>query len=115
MGYVNLFYLILLIIALLAEASRLRRSQFRTYRAEKTYAVSSGKWYFEFEILTAGPMRVGWARADCAPGCMLGSDDSTWAFDGYNVRSNILVDFKMNFVLIIRCAKFMQVYVNCME
>lgn len=70
--------------ALLAEASRLRRSQFRTYRAEKTYAVSSGKWYFEFEILTAGPMRVGWARADCAPGCMIGSDESTWAFDGYN-------------------------------
>ncbi|CAH0546152.1 unnamed protein product [Brassicogethes aeneus] len=69
---------------LLAEASRLRQSAFRTYRAEKNYAVGSGKWYFEFEILTAGPMRVGWARADCAPGSMLGSDESTWAFDGYN-------------------------------
>lgn len=71
--------------ALLAEASRSRQAIFRTYRAEKTYAVSSGKWYFEFEILTAGPMRVGWAKADCAPGCMLGSDENTWAFDGYNV------------------------------
>lgn len=66
----------------------MRNSQFRTYRAEKNYAVASGKWYFEFEILTAGPMRVGWARADCAPGCMIGSDESTWAFDGYNVSNN---------------------------
>lgn len=30
-------------------------------------------------------MRVGWAKADCAPGTMLGSDENTWAFDGYNV------------------------------
>ncbi|XP_025830516.1 ryanodine receptor [Agrilus planipennis] len=72
--------------AMLAEAARLRQSDFRTYRAEKNYAVSSGKWYFEFEILTAGPMRVGWAKADCAPGNMLGSDENTWAFDGYSMR-----------------------------
>ncbi|KAL6426510.1 hypothetical protein ACFW04_009145 [Cataglyphis niger] len=70
--------------ALLLEASRLRQLSFRTYRVEKHYAVSSGKWYFEFEVLTAGPMRVGWAKADCMPGSMLGSDESTWAFDGYN-------------------------------
>ncbi|KAK7790957.1 hypothetical protein R5R35_007854 [Gryllus longicercus] len=70
--------------ALLAEASRIRQSIFRTYRVEKTYAVSTGKWYFEFEIMTAGPMRVGWARADYGPGSQLGSDDSSWAFDGYN-------------------------------
>lgn len=44
--------------ALLAEASKQKQADFRTYRAEKNYAVSSGKWYFEFEILTAGPMRV---------------------------------------------------------
>ncbi|KAJ8920014.1 hypothetical protein NQ315_006545 [Exocentrus adspersus] len=74
--------------ALLAEASRLRHSAFRTYRAEKNYAVGSGKWYFEFEILTTGPMRVGWAKADCAPGCMLGSDENTWAFDGYMLRKH---------------------------
>lgn len=43
--------------------------------------------YFEFEILTAGPMRVGWARADCNPGFQLGSDEHSWAFDGFNVRS----------------------------
>ncbi|XP_055693636.1 ryanodine receptor [Lutzomyia longipalpis] len=70
--------------ALLAEAQRLKFAAFRTYRVEKNYAVTSGKWYFEFEVLTAGPMRVGWARADCNPGTMLGNDDSTWAFDGYN-------------------------------
>lgn len=71
--------------ALLLEASRLRQLSFRTYRVEKHYAVSNGKWYFEFEVLTAGPMRVGWAKADCMPGSMLGSDENTWAFDGYNV------------------------------
>ena len=70
---------------MLLEASRLRQLSFRTYRVEKHYAVSSGKWYFEFEVLTAGPMRVGWAKADCMPGSMLGSDENTWAFDGYNV------------------------------
>ncbi|XP_026324427.1 ryanodine receptor [Hyposmocoma kahamanoa] len=70
--------------ALLLEASKLKQADFRTYRAEKNYAVSSGKWYFEFEILTAGPMRVGWAHADMAPGMMLGQDENSWAFDGYN-------------------------------
>nr|XP_036227360.1 ryanodine receptor isoform X21 [Bactrocera oleae] len=70
---------------LLAEAQRLKFAAFRTYRVERNYAVTSGKWYFEFEVLTAGPMRVGWARADCHPGIMLGSDDSSWAFDGHNV------------------------------
>lgn len=55
------------------------------FRAEKNYAVNFGKWYFEFEILTAGPMRVGWAHADMSPGTMLGCDESSWAFDGYNV------------------------------
>nr|BAA04212.1 ryanodine receptor homologue [Drosophila melanogaster] len=56
-----------------------------TYRVERNYAVTSGKWYFEFEVLTSGPMRVGWARADCYPGAMLGSEDTSWAFDGHNV------------------------------
>ncbi|XP_037717375.1 ryanodine receptor isoform X8 [Drosophila subpulchrella] len=71
--------------ALLAEAQRLKFAGFRTYRVERNYAVTSGKWYFEFEVLTSGPMRVGWARADCYPGAMLGSEDTSWAFDGHNV------------------------------
>lgn len=61
------------------------QSDFRTYRAEKTYAVSAGKWYFELEVLTYGPLRVGWAKADFKPGCQLGADDCSWAFDGYRV------------------------------
>ncbi|XP_046400098.1 ryanodine receptor isoform X3 [Ischnura elegans] len=70
--------------ALLAEAGKSKQISFRTYRVEKNYAVSGGKWYFEYEVLTNGPMRVGWARADCSPGNQLGSDEDTWAFDGYN-------------------------------
>jgi len=38
--------------------------------------------------MTAGPMRVGWAHADCSPGCQLGSDEDSWAFDGYNVSTS---------------------------
>ncbi|MGH0136181.1 UNVERIFIED_CONTAM: hypothetical protein FKN15_059740 [Acipenser sinensis] len=34
----------------------------RVFRAEKSYAVHAGKWYFEFEAVTTGEMRVGWAR-----------------------------------------------------
>lgn len=37
--------------------------------------------------MTLGPMRVGWAKADCSPGMQLGSDENTWAFDGFNVSS----------------------------
>ncbi|CAG7727477.1 unnamed protein product [Allacma fusca] len=59
---------------------------YRTYRAEKTYAVSEGKWYFEFELVSDGPMRVGWARVDCKPGSQLGSDEYSWAFDGFNTE-----------------------------
>lgn len=44
--------------ALLAEALRQKFAAFRTYRVERTYAVTSGKWYFEFEVLSTGPMRV---------------------------------------------------------
>uniref|UniRef100_A0A4D5R9V0 Ryanodine receptor 44F n=1 Tax=Scolopendra viridis TaxID=118503 RepID=A0A4D5R9V0_SCOVI len=56
----------------------------RTFRAEKTYSVTSGKWYFEFEVLTAGPMKVGWARDSLPPGIEIGNDENSWAFDGFN-------------------------------
>lgn len=36
--------------------------------------------------MTPGPMRVGWARIDCDPGYQIGSDENSWAFDGFNVR-----------------------------
>lgn len=59
----------------------------RVFRTDKSYAVTSGKWYFEFEIAAAGQMRVGWARPGCDPEKELGSDDQAFVFDGYEVRS----------------------------
>lgn len=35
-------------------------------------------------------MRVGWARFNCSPGYQIGSDENSWAFDGYNVWTTIL-------------------------
>uniref|UniRef100_A0A158P902 Ryanodine receptor 44F n=1 Tax=Angiostrongylus cantonensis TaxID=6313 RepID=A0A158P902_ANGCA len=62
---------------------RARRDHTRTYRAEATYAVTGGKWYFEFEILTAGLMRIGWMDVGASPAVQLGYDDRGYAFDGY--------------------------------
>lgn len=59
--------------------------RFRIFRAEKTYAVKAGRWYFEFEAVTAGDMRVGWSRPGCQPDQELGSDECAFAFDGFKV------------------------------
>lgn len=64
---------------------------YRTYRLEKTNAVTSGKWYFEVEVLTSGPMRVGWMEICSQPGTELGTDDKSWAFDGFRVSFQGLV------------------------
>uniref|UniRef100_A0A3Q3G0A9 Ryanodine receptor 2b (cardiac) n=1 Tax=Labrus bergylta TaxID=56723 RepID=A0A3Q3G0A9_9LABR len=58
----------------------------RVFRPDKSYAVTQGKWYFEFEIVTAGKMRVGWARPDCTPDKELGSDDQAFVFDGFEAQ-----------------------------
>lgn len=58
----------------------------RTYRAEKTYAISSGKWYYEAEILSTGPIKVGWACVTCSADHEIGADIHSYAFDGYNAR-----------------------------
>uniref|UniRef100_A0AAX7UUJ1 Ryanodine receptor 2 n=1 Tax=Astatotilapia calliptera TaxID=8154 RepID=A0AAX7UUJ1_ASTCA len=58
---------------------------FRIFRAEKTYCVNTGKWYFELEVRT-GEMRVGWARPGCLPDQELGSDDQAFVFDGFKVQ-----------------------------
>ncbi|XP_055934795.1 ryanodine receptor-like isoform X1 [Argiope bruennichi] len=55
----------------------------RTYRAESTYAVTTGKWYFEFEIMTPGPVKVGWATLPFIPSVELGGDEHSWAYDGH--------------------------------
>lgn len=57
----------------------------RQFRVEQTYAVKTGKWYFEFEALSGGDMRVGWARPACRPDLELGADDQAYVFDGYRV------------------------------
>lgn len=59
----------------------------RQFRVEQTYAVKAGKWYFEFEALSGGDMRVGWARPACRPDVELGADDQAYVFDGYRVIS----------------------------
>ncbi|KAM7408499.1 hypothetical protein PAMA_002295 [Pampus argenteus] len=58
----------------------------RVFRPDKSYAVTQGKWYFEFEIVTAGNMRVGWARPGCTPDKELGSDDQAYVFDGFEAQ-----------------------------
>ncbi|CAJ0957143.1 unnamed protein product, partial [Mesorhabditis belari] len=68
-------------IAEKAERARLDRT--RTYRAESTYSVKSGKWYYEFEVLTDGFMKIGWMDMGASPDKPLGLDDKSYAFDGY--------------------------------
>ncbi|XP_007909260.1 ryanodine receptor 1 isoform X6 [Callorhinchus milii] len=55
----------------------------RLFRAEKSYAVKTGKWYFEFEAVTVGEMRVGWALPECRPDIELGGDDLAFVFNGF--------------------------------
>lgn len=62
----------------------------RFFRVEKSYAVKSGKWYFEFEAVSGGEMCVGWARPSCRPDLELGMDDQAYVFDGYRVSVIIL-------------------------
>ncbi|KAK1793405.1 hypothetical protein P4O66_011783 [Electrophorus voltai] len=62
---------------------RLSIDKIRFFRLERTYAVRKGKWYFEFETVTGGDMRVGWARPGLRPDVELGTDDQAYVFDGY--------------------------------
>lgn len=55
--------------------------QVRSYRAEKIYAITSGKWYYEVEILTAGFIKLGWATLNFTADCELGDDENSWAFE----------------------------------
>ncbi|KAG7238575.1 hypothetical protein INR49_030848, partial [Caranx melampygus] len=64
-------------------AERLSIDKIRFFRVERTYAVKTGKWYFEFEAVTGGDMRVGWARPGCKPDVELGTDELAFVFDGY--------------------------------
>jgi len=49
-------------------------------------SLSSGRWYYECELRTAGVMQVGWAdtlfSGDSGDGDGVGDDAHSWAFDG---------------------------------
>lgn len=59
------------------------------FRAEKSYGVTQGKWYFEFEAVTVGEMRVGWARPNVHADMELGADDLAYVFNGFKVFTYI--------------------------
>ncbi|CAB1315998.1 unnamed protein product [Coregonus sp. 'balchen'] len=58
----------------------------RVFRAEKSYAVTQGKWYFEFEAVTVGEMRVGWARPSVRADTELGADELAYVFNGFKAQ-----------------------------
>uniref|UniRef100_A0A674CVY4 Ryanodine receptor 1 n=1 Tax=Salmo trutta TaxID=8032 RepID=A0A674CVY4_SALTR len=62
-----------------------RGDKFRVFRAEKSYAVTQGKWYFEFDAVTVGEMRVGWARPSVRADKELGADELAYVFNGFKV------------------------------
>ncbi|CAF4086783.1 unnamed protein product [Rotaria sordida] len=62
-------------------------SSYRTYRVEKTFAVTRGKWYYEVELLTSGRMLIGWGHpSKLSAFDPLGTDLYGYAFDGLNAR-----------------------------
>uniref|UniRef100_H3CXC1 Ryanodine receptor 1 n=1 Tax=Tetraodon nigroviridis TaxID=99883 RepID=H3CXC1_TETNG len=60
-----------------------RGDKIRVFRAEKSYAITQGKWYFEFEAVTVGEMRVGWARPSVRADTELGADELAYVFNGF--------------------------------
>ncbi|XP_008401783.1 ryanodine receptor 1-like, partial [Poecilia reticulata] len=63
-----------------------RGDKIRVFRAEKSYAVTQGKWYFEFEAVTVGEMRVGWARPCVRADTELGADELAYVFNGFKAQ-----------------------------
>uniref|UniRef100_A0A670ZXD0 Ryanodine receptor 1 n=1 Tax=Pseudonaja textilis TaxID=8673 RepID=A0A670ZXD0_PSETE len=66
-----------------AQLAKGRLDKVRIFRAEQFYAVKTGKWYFEFEAVTTGEMRVGWARPNVRPDVELGADNLSYVFNGH--------------------------------
>lgn len=66
----------------------MRGDKVRIFRAEKSYAVTQGKWYFEFEAVTTGEMRVGWARPNVHSHTELGADELAYVFNGNKVSQS---------------------------
>lgn len=72
----------------------MRGDKVRIFRAEKSYAVTQGKWYFEFEAVTTGEMRVGWARPNVRSDTELGADELAYVFNGNKVGHRHSPQFK---------------------
>lgn len=53
------------------------------------YGVSSGKWYFEVTMLSAGCVQIGWVDSaytgDSEGGLGVGDDSHSWAYDGWRL------------------------------
>uniref|UniRef100_A0A3B3DVI6 Ryanodine receptor 1a (skeletal) n=1 Tax=Oryzias melastigma TaxID=30732 RepID=A0A3B3DVI6_ORYME len=67
-------------------AGNSREDKIRLFRAEKSFAVTQGRWYFEFEAVTVGEMRVGWARPSVRAHTELGADELAYVFNGYKAQ-----------------------------
>ena len=52
----------------------------RKYDSE---ALSLTNRYYECEILTDGPIKIGWMLAAASPDADLGNDEMSWAYDGH--------------------------------
>lgn len=63
----------------------IRGDKVRIFRAEKSYAITQGKWYFEFEAVSTGEMRVGWSRPNVRSDTELGADELAYVFNGNKV------------------------------
>lgn len=82
-----IFFFYLFIFAADQTMEKVSIDKIRFFRVEQSYAVKSGKWYFEFEAVTGGDMRVGWARPGCRPDIELGADDQAFVFEGSKVSA----------------------------
>eukprot|EP01135_Chromosphaera_perkinsii_P010510 Nk52_evm20s2152 gene=Nk52_evmTU20s2152 len=62
----------------------------RTFHLYKSFQFTSGKWYYEAEILSEGYVRVGFAHRHFNPdprnGIGAGDDNCSWAFDSHLAR-----------------------------
>lgn len=81
-----------------------RGDKVRIFRAEKSYAITQGKWYFEFEAVTTGEMRVGWARPSVRSDTELGADELAYVFNGNKVSRDGLLR---------RCNEKVLLFPNC--
>lgn len=72
------------------------------------------------QVLTAGEMRVGWARPGCLPDKDLGSDDQAFVFDGFKVpyvffmQSNyrLSICYYANYSFVIFSPSFFSLYIS---